>query len=106
MDKSKLIGKRGEMRTAEVEVEGGIVTVRSLTRAEALALREISDPLKFEQYIVSCAMVDPALTKAEVAQWQKNSGALELEDVTDKVMEISGLKERAEKAAYKSAEGE
>lgn len=104
MDKSKLIGKRADPKAVEVEVEGGTVQVRPLSREQILILRKLNaDPLKFEQLLLSYAMVDPELTEDEVAEWQKNSGALEIEDVTDKVMEISGLKERAEKAAYKSA---
>jgi hypothetical protein len=104
MDKSKLIGKRADPTAVEVDVEGGKVKVRPLTRGEVLILRGLGeDPAKFERKLLAFAMVEPELTEAEVGQWQKNSPALEIEDVTDKVMDISGLKERAEKDAYKSA---
>lgn len=104
MDKSKLIGKREDPKAIEVPVEDGAVKVRPLTREQILVLRSIGgDPAKFEQKLLAYAMVDPVLTEAEVKEWQKHSPPMEIEAVTDKVMEISGLKEAAEKAAYKSA---
>jgi hypothetical protein len=107
MDKSKLIDKRQGPKVAEVPVQGDVVKVRPLTRDEILILRGLNekDPRKFERKLLAYAMVDPELTEAEVGQWQKNDDKMEIEDVTDKVMEISGLKERAAKAAYKSAGG-
>lgn len=105
MDKSKLTGKREDPKVEEVPVEGGVVKVRPLTREEILILRGLGgNAVKFEQKLLAFAVVDPeGLTEEDVAAWQKHSPALEIEDVTDKVMEISGLKERADKAAYKSA---
>lgn len=104
MDKAKLLSQRKPFVEAEVPVEGGTVKVRSLSRDEIVIVRGLSsDPGRFERKLLSFAMVDPKLTEAEVRTWAQNSDALEIEDVTDKVMEISGLKERAEKAAYKSA---
>lgn len=104
MDKKQLLSRRKGFTEVEVEVEGGAVTVRSLSRDEILAVRALAnDPGKFERKLLSFAMVNPTLTEAEVREWQKNSDALELEDITDKVLEISGLKERAEQNAYKSA---
>lgn len=103
MDKAKLLSRRKAFAEVEVEVEGGTVTVRSLSRDEILVLRGLgNNPAKFERKLLAYAMVEPTLTEAEAAEWQKNSDPLELEDVTNKVMEISGLKERADKAAYKS----
>jgi hypothetical protein len=104
VDKSKLLSKRKPFAEAEVPVEGGKVRVRSLSRDEILIVRGLgNDPGKFERKLLSFAMVDPTLTEAEVRAWQQNSDPMEIEDVTDMVMEISGLKERADKAAYKSA---
>ena len=104
MDKAKLLSKRKPFAETEVDVEGGKVRVRSLSRDEILVVRGLSnDPGKFERKLLSFAMIDPKLTEAEIGQWQQNSDPLEIEDVTDMVMEISGLKERADKNAYKSA---
>lgn len=99
MDKNTLIKSRAAFQTAEVEVAGGSVKVRALTRAEVLDVRGLSkDPAKFERRLLSYAMVEPKLTEAEVKLWQENSTVTEIEDVTDKVMELSGLKDRAERA--------
>ena len=101
VDKAALVGKRPDPKTAEVAVPGGKVVVRPLRRDEILLLRNMDtgNPAKFERKMLAYAMVDPALTEADVAEWQKNSDAMEIEDVSDKIMDISGLRERAEKAA-------
>ena len=90
---------------SDVEVPGvGTVRVRGLSRAEALLVRDAVDRAKGEQKILSLAMVDPKLTEAEVAAWQSASVALEIEAVTDKIMELSGMSESAAKEAVKEFE--
>jgi len=107
MDKAKLTATRDKAaKTTEVPVEAGTVVVRALTRAEVLACRKLgNDPALFERRMLNYAMVDPEMAEKDIQLWQENSPALEIEDVIDAVMDISGLKERAEKSAYKSASG-
>lgn len=111
MDKDLLFRPRNNtvsgMPEDYVEVPGlGTLRVRGLSRAEALSLRGISDPAEAEQKILSMAMLDPALTMDEVGRWQKASDAAEIEPVTDKVTELSGMLGSSAKEAYKSLRDE
>jgi hypothetical protein len=104
--KAKLTGARPLPKMVKVRVESldMDVMVRPLMRDEILVLRGMhGNAAKFEQQMLAYAMVDPVMSKEDVRNWQKVSEALEIEDVSDKIMEISGLKDRAEKNAYKSA---
>lgn len=101
--KKKLLTSRLSQDT--VEVEGvGTVTVRGLSRADVLDLRKRVDEEKidFEHGLVQAGMVDPAMSVEDVAAWQKASPAGELEAVTKKISELSGLTKEADKTAYKS----
>lgn len=98
MDKSALFKDR--LPEAEVEIPGlGSVRVRGLTRAEVLNVRKATDDehmdgpraLTLERKLLAKAMVDPALTEAEVGKWQEMGTPGELEPVIEKVQELSGL---------------
>lgn len=113
MDKEQLFKSR--LGEADVEVPGvGTVRVRGLSRVEVLQVRKATDEagidgpraLTLERKMLALAMVDPHLTEAEVGKWQAAGAAGELGPVTDKVQELSGMKEESAKAAYKSAGGE
>jgi hypothetical protein len=106
-DKERLFKAR--LTEADVDVEGlGTVRVRALSRAEVLRVRSAvkgeEDAIKrqadLERKMLALAMVDPELTEAEVGQWQAASTAGEMEPVTDKVQELSGLLQGAAKEAY------
>lgn len=105
-DKELLFKSR--LPEAEVEVEGvGTVKVRGLSRAEALEIQKVTGGVAaIERKLLSLAMVDPALTEDEVAQWQRASVAGELDPVTNKVAELSGMNEGADKKAWKEFESD
>lgn len=88
----------------EVELQrGGTVSVRGLTRSEALKVKGQEMPeAEMEQHLLSTALVDPKLTRAEVAEWQDASPAGEIEDVIAAIMRLSGMEKSAPKEAYKS----
>lgn len=86
---------------ADVEVPGiGTVRVRALSRAEAMLVRKADGTAAVERKMLALALVDPVLTESEVGRWQKASIAGELEPVTDKVSELSGMTQGAAKEAY------
>lgn len=88
----------------DVEVRPGVwVKVRALSRAEMLLLRKRDGVAETEQLMVSLAMVAPRMSEREVALWQNKSGFYELEQVTRAIARLSGMEDRAEKAAYKSS---
>jgi len=114
VDKELLLKPR--LAEDDVEIPGvGTVRVRALSRAEVLLVRKATDnadsidgprALVLERKMLATAMVDPVLTEAEVGQWQEASGAGELEPVTYRIQELSGMLEGSAKAAYKSVPGE
>jgi hypothetical protein len=107
LDKKALLAKRlGDAE--DVEIPGvGTVTVRGLSRAQALTLQgEAVDETTMERRLVSLGMVDPALTEDEVAEWQANTAAGELVPIVNAVLRLSGMAaEVAGKAAFPSVRG-
>lgn len=100
----------------DVDVPGrGTVRVRALTRVEVLALRQVKDgpeqAAAVERRMMSLAVVafngvPGSLTEADVGRWQKASAAGEMEPVTRKVAELSGMTDEAAKAAFKEFEAD
>lgn len=104
------------LEEAEVDLEGmGTVRVRGLSRGEVIAMRKATDTeanldgpraLVIERKMIALAMIDPKLTETEVARWQEAAPAGELEPVTAKIQELSGLSEGANKSGLPGAGGE
>lgn len=71
----------------------GTVRIRALSRSEVLELRgQGAQSVKvMERRLMAAAMVAPAMTEAQVGQWQDASAAGELEPVTQAVMRLSGI---------------
>lgn len=90
----------------EVEVEGlGTFKVRGLTRAEVLLVRQgkkETDFVGMECALLVHGLVEPKLTAAEVAQWQRSRPSSEVQLVSDRIAQLSGLTQTAPKEAYKS----
>ena len=95
VSKSDLLTKRFGVH--DVEIEGvGTVKVRPLSRAEALTLQGKEMPVEVsDRKLIAMAMVEPRLTEDEVAQWQDSSPAGEIGQVAVKVLQLSGMEERA-----------
>ncbi len=102
MDKELLFKER--LPEDDVELPGvGTVRVRGLNRDEAMSVGKIDDPAMKDRHIIAIGMVDPRMSVSDVARWGKASVAGELEKVSRRIGELSGLLEGADKAAYKSA---
>lgn len=100
--KEALLTKR-PMPTRDVDVPGlGAVQVRSLTRAEVFAFQSAPDPSKLETKMLAAALLAPKLTEAEAEEWAAASPADEITPVIDAILELSGMKEGADKEAMKS----
>jgi len=101
MDKELLLKPR--LPEADVEVPGiGTVRVRGLNRVEALHVQSADGPEPMERRLLSLGMVDPTLSESEAGRWMKGSPAGEIEPVTTKIAELSGMYQGADKEAYKS----
>lgn len=105
VDKAALFAPR--LPEADVDVPGlGTVRVRGLSRAEGMRIKDMKGTEAVERAIIAMGMVDPVLTEAEVGQWMKAAPAAEVEPVSLRIAELSGLLEDSAKSAYKSDGGE
>lgn len=79
---------------------GAVVQVRGLSRAELLlSSKNEPDGQEYEARMVAYCLVNPRLSVAQVKAIQENSGPLELAGLTEKIRELSGLGEGADKSA-------
>lgn len=83
---------------------GRKIRLRGLSRTEALKLRKID--VDFEPNMIMAGLAVPTMNVKQVKAWQAKAPAGELEEVMDKISELSGLGPDAGKAAYKSIRGE
>ena len=113
MDKELLFKPR--VPEADVDIPGvGTVRVRGLTRAEVMMVTKATDTenvdgpraMVLERKMLAMAMVDPPMTEAEVGRWQNASVVNELDPVSYKVQELSGMLSGAAKQAYKDFEAD
>lgn len=94
--------------TATIPSHAGEIVVRPLSRAEVLALKAERAAgmtiAEWEQHMLSQAIVHPAMSAADVATWQTTdrAGGL-MESVIEKVTEISGLGQGANKSGVPGA---
>lgn len=107
--KAKLLGKRADTASGlpedAVPVEGmGTVLVRGLSRGEVFAMQKaradggIKTEDAWERRMLSIGLLEPAMTEEEVGEWQRVSPAGEMEPVGEKIRELSGLSEGADKS--------
>lgn len=99
-DLKALLLTASRQHEAQVELAVGTVTVRGLSRAEVHGLSgKFDSPRDFEVEFISLGLVEPAMTPDEVRTWQSIPGAgAELQAVSDKIEELSGLKAGADKS--------
>lgn len=102
VDKGALFAAR--LPQADVEIPGlGTVRVRGLSREEMLNSDAGELPtLLAERRLLAKGMVDPAMTEDEIALWQAASPAMEINIVSAKINELSGISAGVAKEAYKS----
>lgn len=104
MDKNELIAGPGE-RTSVVDLGRGKVTVKGLTRGEAIQIGEAKGTLDRDRKMVSWGCVEPELTYQDVEAWQKKPGSAgEIETVSYEIARLSGMLEGAEKEAFQETD--
>lgn len=94
----------GRLPQDKIEIEGvGVVTVRGLNRKEALQVRESGDtPEEQEPWIIHFGMVEPALSLDDAEAWCRVAPAGELQELTVRIAELSGMVPGQAKDATKS----
>jgi len=117
MDKTALLAAKRPTRTVTIPTIGedgapstATVTVRGLSRAEWINVGKISGPdpsaeqlLRSEAYILEHTMTDPTVTYDEASEFLATAPHTVTGPILEAIMEASGLREDAQKEAYKSA---
>lgn len=97
MDKQALLSRR--LPTEEVTLlDGGVITVRALSRAEALQVRERSEDPALEAIVLSMALTEPALTQEEASLWISGAPSSEILGVISVIQRLSGLSQETPKS--------
>lgn len=90
---------------------GITLRIRGLSHAEGLALRDYAEDktvstAKYEQRMLSAALIFPKMTEKDVAAWQRAAPSGEMGEVMRVVGRLSGLLKDSAKEAYKSIPAE
>ena len=103
LDKSALTSQ--ELAEDDVDLGRGKVRVRGMSRGETLRLQKakeagaIKDAGAWERRMVSMCLLQPTMTEIEVGEWQEADPAGgDLQAVTEKIRDLSGLAEGADKS--------
>jgi len=94
----------GRLPEDKVDLPGiGVVTIRGLNRKEALQVRDSGEtPEEQEPWIIHFGMVEPALSYDDAVAWSQVAPAGELQDLTVRIAELSGMADGQAKDATKS----
>ncbi len=101
MEKTALFAPR-LMEADLVLVDVGTVRVRGLSRFEAVHVQAAKEGAGRERRILALGMVEPRITEEDAGEWMKAATAGEIEKVTNRITELSGLASESAKDAYKS----
>lgn len=79
--------------------DGSEVAVRALTRDEVLQANTLDSDAERDNFLIHKGMTDPQLSLEDVAAWAAAADAGDLVAVTDRIAELSGLKQGAPKSS-------
>lgn len=92
MDKADLF--RPRLPEDTVETAAGVMRVRGLSRAEVMELRRYAvDAYELDCQMLHKGLVDPVLTLEEAREWCKAWPITEIDPVSHKIAQLSGMEE-------------
>ncbi|MEH1013048.1 hypothetical protein V6U90_08045 [Micromonospora sp. CPCC 206060] len=90
----------------DVEIPGvGTVRVRGLSRAEVLKVQRLGKAER-DAHMIALGMVDPPMPVTDVQRWAEASPAGEMEAVSRRIGELSGVLEGAQKSGLRDVRDE
>jgi hypothetical protein len=105
VDKDLLFKPRLAEDVVEIPGIGGI-RVRALNRQEAKRVQAIASDDERDLHMLAIGIVDPPLSVSEVRRWAEASPAGEMEPVSERIAELSGMLPSSPKEAMKNFEAE
>lgn len=103
VDKELLFKPRLPKADVTLDLEGiGEETfrVRALSRAEALEVQKADGVAAVEQRMLAFGLLVPRFTEGQIREWQEAAPAGELDPLTERIAELSGMDKGAAKGAY------
>lgn len=102
LTREQILARKVAGRTETVELNGGEVVVRGLTRGEASACGKLDDQDDVEALALHYGLVDPALSLEDATAWRDQDESGELQKVVDAIQSLSGTAPGQGKDATKS----
>jgi hypothetical protein len=82
---------------------GKLVKIRPLTRAEHLWIgKGTEDADEIEARMISKALIEPTLTLDQAKKWQKAAASADVSAITDKIRDLSGFGQGADKRGLRA----
>lgn len=105
MDKSRLLTNR--IVTEDYTIDGvGTIVLKALNRHEALLVGMADTNVLKETLILKYGVADPSLSNEDIKKWSENSPGAEIEAVTEKIADLSGMLEGSDKDTFPVDGGE
>lgn len=101
LTRDQILARKIAGKTEAYKIEDDEVIIRGLSLAEVHELREIQagDGLAAsEHFLISCGLVDPVMTVADVAVWASQDEAGLMTSLSTRIGELSGMGEGAGKS--------
>jgi len=102
LSREQILARKVAGRTETVELDGGEVVVRGLSRGEASACGKLDAQDDVEALALHYGLVDPALSEEDARAWRDQDESGELQKVVDAIQRLSGTAPGQGKDATKS----
>lgn len=105
LTRAQILSRKTGKGTATLP-DGSKVAVRGLTRDEVLEYQELESLADRDNWIVARGMTQPRMSVEDVAAWAAAADAGDLVAVSERICELSGLKQGADKSDVSGVRGE
>jgi hypothetical protein len=102
LTRDEILARKTGGKTEEYKLSdgSGTVTIRGLTRNEAIRIRDAGGDLgERDNLLISLGLVDPAMTPEDVAAWGETAGEfIVMTELSEAIGRLSGMVEGAGKS--------
>lgn len=102
LTREQVLARKVAGRTETVELDGGEVVVRGLSRGEASVCGKLDDQDDVEAMALHLGLVEPALSLEDATAWREQDESGEIQKVVDAIQRLSGTAPGQGKDATKS----
>lgn len=103
LTREQILARKLHQEVVDLPDGSGTVTVRGITRNEALELQDLKTTAERDNHVIAAGMIEPKLTADEVRDWAENDDAGTLKVVSEAIAKLSRMTPDAQKEVTKSA---